>query len=127
MKHAWIAVILAGALCIMCNKDSGKDKWPVVGGFHQIEITSPEAVKGVDFLKKELAKKQPGIKELQLEQAESQVVAGYNLKLLCRYAEDNAKEKKRLRATIYVDLDGKYTLTDLTLDVKEPDGEDTRT
>ena len=111
----------------MCNKDSGKDKWPVAGGFHQIEITSPEAVKGVDFLKKELAKKQPGIKELHLEEAESQVVAGYNLKLLCRYTENDAKEKKRLRATIYVDLDGKYTLTDLKLDVKESSGDGTRT
>jgi hypothetical protein len=90
----------------------------IVGGFTKIPADSPVAQKAFNFLKQEIAKKEPAIMVGVVKTAESQVVAGNKIRLTCEYADDREKGRVRLlMATVYVDLNETMTLLELVLDI----------
>jgi hypothetical protein len=88
------------------------------GSFIKISNDSDPAKEAFDFLKSELKAKFQAIVLGRIISAESQVVAGQKLRLLCNYKDEqkNGKEKL-LRAEIYIDLSGKKILDELQLNI----------
>jgi hypothetical protein len=82
------------------------------GSFKKIAADSQEAVNAFMFLKAVMAQTRPELTLDALSGAESQVVAGYNYRLICD-AHDNKGKKMVITAVIYRNLDGVYRLTDL--------------
>ncbi|MBA7572466.1 hypothetical protein ES708_14246 [subsurface metagenome] len=87
-----------------------------MGGFSEIDIDSQYSVESFDFLKKELLKSNPEIALLSVKKAMLQVVAGYNVSLICDYKSASKDEAYLLSAKIYFDLEGKPSIKELNLD-----------
>ncbi|MBN2444482.1 MAG: hypothetical protein JXJ04_24185 [Spirochaetales bacterium] len=86
------------------------------GGLEEIPIDSQKAVQGYDFLKESLALSHPLIELQKLLKAYSQVVAGYNIVLICTYGESESETDKYLYAKIYYGLDETPKVISLILD-----------
>jgi len=91
----------------------------VPGGWINQEINAPIVIKSFDFLKKEAKLNFKNIEILEVLTAKTQVVAGTNVALNCKY---KLKEKKasNLNAIINIDLEKKYTL--IKFDFTAPKG-----
>jgi len=87
-----------------------------MGGFFEIDIASQYSVESFDFLKKELLKFNPEIALLSVKKAMLQVVAGYNVLLICDYRSASKDEAYLLSAKIYFDLEGKQSIKELNLE-----------
>lgn len=87
-----------------------------MGGFSEIDIDSQYSVESFNFLKKELLKSNPEIALLSVKKAMLQVVAGYNVLLICDYKSASKDEACLLSAKIYFNLEGKPGIKELNLD-----------
>lgn len=86
-----------------------------MGAFSEIDIDSQYSVESFDFLKNELSKSNPEITLLSVKKAMLQVVAGYNILLICDYISDSKDEAYLLSAKIYFDLEEKPDIKEINL------------
>jgi len=82
----------------------------ILGGFRDISITSEICLFAFDFLKKELKKQYPEILLKEIQNAQKQVVAGKNIRLVCKYDQKNQKNKI-LSAKIFINFEKECFLT----------------
>ncbi len=87
---------------------------PLDGGYSEISTDSKNVKESFSFLKKELSISYPGISLIQVQKAETQIVAGWKILLFCEYIiGDSKKELHFLTAVIYKDLNNNMTLSNL--------------
>jgi len=72
----------------------------VTGGFVAVELNDPMVEEAFFYLKEKLLEHKQDIEGLELVQAERQVVAGYNIRLIFQY-----KNGEEGRALVYFPLD----------------------
>jgi hypothetical protein len=86
------------------------------GGWVAMDTKSREVRDAVEFLNNELKTRHPDVRITKVLSAQSQIVAGQNMKITAIYTSDINKKGKTLEALIFITLDDKYTLTSLDLD-----------
>ncbi len=86
----------------------------IAGGFTEIDVDRPEATESLEYLTDLLAQRFPGYTVTDVEKAEIQVVAGYNVRLTLSY--NNGEGPGTLVAKVYTDLTGNRRLLDLLVD-----------
>jgi hypothetical protein len=92
---------------------------PIVGAYTVISRDDDAALEACAFLREELASSHPEIVLGGIKRASRQVVAGYNVRLQCRYRTALDTSTRTLVAIIYFDLEGERRLTSLVLDEKD--------
>ncbi|MBN1696457.1 MAG: hypothetical protein JW881_02980 [Spirochaetales bacterium] len=86
------------------------------GAFEAIDTGSAIAVKTFAFLKETLEKARPHLSLHSVKEAESQVVQGVNIRLVCEYSLEGDDTPRLLRATVYWDPGGNPSLTEASPD-----------
>ena len=111
MKTFSIVLVLCLAIFSCGSSDKKGDRQ---GGWQKQDINADSVKKGYEFLQKEMAISHPDVNLKSVEEAQTQVVQGYKLKLKCKYQKKSEPEKS-LNALIYVDLQKAHTLEELKL------------
>ena len=84
---------------------------PIVGGYSAASVKEPEVVKAAQFAVKTKAKNtRLKMALLSIQSAEKQAVAGMNYRVVLKVKA--AAKPQRVKATVYKDLQGKYSLSE---------------
>lgn len=86
-----------------------------LGGFQQIDINSNYSINAFAFLKQELKNQYPDINLIKIKESYLQIVAGYNVLLICEYNLKSDNKVKILQAKIYTDLNKVQKITELKM------------
>ena len=87
------------------------------GGYSETSTDSENVKESFGFLRKELLISHPEIYLIKVKNAETQIVAGWKIRLICEYNVGESEELHLLQAVIYKDLDQNMTLKDLKFDI----------
>lgn len=86
----------------------------IAGGFTEIDVDRPEVTESLEYLTDLLAPRFPGYTVTDVEKAEIQIVAGYNVRLTLNYNKGGGPGT--LVAKVYTDFAGNHRLLDLFVD-----------
>lgn len=81
------------------------DNRQIVGGYTKVAVDSKDVTDALSYVKKNF----PAFGVESVEEAYTQVVAGLNVKMVCKVAHPKCSEKWEL--TVYRDLKNEYHLT----------------
>ena len=109
-------IVLLSLLALFLTAGMCKSTEVVPGGWIDQKTDAEIVVKALNFLKKEAKNNIADIEILEVISAQTQVVAGYNVALKCKY-KSKEKVASNLKAVIYIDLKDKYTLINLGFEV----------
>lgn len=118
MKKNTRNLFLIGAAVLMlffaaaCTSAPPKEE-SLPGGFSPMDLSAPEVREAFEVLKAHLEEESPGIVLSFPEEAWSQVVAGYNIRLNCPWKNQKTGEKGGLSAVIYFNLKGEGEVLEL--------------
>ncbi len=98
------------------NSDPGNI---ILGGYSRANTDSEITVNSFAFLEKQLLVNYPDIQNSVIIKSEIQVVAGYKVRLSCRYYSPQDDEEKYLKAVILIDPDNNYSLLKLITDLQK--------
>ena len=88
---------------------------PVAGGFQAISLDEDQVAQAYAYLSEELPRRYPAIQLGEVKQAARQIVAGSNIRLVCRYQLPPGTGDRELTAVVYFDLKGARSLRSLSL------------
>ena len=88
----------------------------VAGGYSVIDISSQTSMEAFEYLKNELSISHSEITEITVQEAMLQVVAGYNIILICEYKIGSENQSHILSAKIYKDLQDNMRIKELELE-----------
>ncbi|MBN1500038.1 MAG: hypothetical protein JW982_07780 [Spirochaetes bacterium] len=98
-----------------CCKTTDYPGKTISGGYEK-SSTDSSAVKEITvYVERELQKDYPGLKIIRTDKAETQIVAGTNFRLECRYSF--AGKKAKLRVIVYEKLTGEREITLLEMKI----------
>lgn len=112
---AGILVLLGMATACSSSNKGGE---VVAGGLSKISNSDDQVKVAYDLLKKEMGAKHPALVLGKVEEAFTQVVAGYNTYLVCAYTEKGKSTTMKLRGKIYTDLNKVSTVSEIELNYK---------
>ncbi len=115
MKKIFIVFLIMSVL--FCCETSRQPQEHIAGAFESADVNSKAVMDVVAFVEKELQTDYSGLKIIKTERAQTQVVAGTNFLILCKY-KFNGKNKYML-VKIYENLDNIRSITELDMDVNE--------
>jgi hypothetical protein len=113
MKRNLIVALIISALTIVLGSMALAQR---TGGYREIDKSDEGAMAAAEFAVKEFsAKKEITYKLIEIEKAESQVVAGINYRLCLKIgyhkADDDVDATETIRVVVYRNLQNQYSLT----------------
>ena len=88
----------------------------VAGGYSEIDTSSQISIEAFEYLKNELSISHSEITEITVQEAMLQVVAGYNIVLICEYKIGSENQSHILSAKIYKDVQDNMRIKELELE-----------
>lgn len=116
MTFAAGIVVLLGMATACSSSNKGGEV--VAGGLSKISNSDDQVKVAYDLLKKEMATKHPTLVLGKVDEAFTQVVAGYNTYLVCEYTEKGKSTTMKLRGKIYTDLNKASSVSEIELNYK---------
>ena len=120
-----VAFMAAATIALSCSAIVWAQR---TGGYREIDKADEGAVAAAEFaVKQESEKKEITYKLVEIEHAESQVVAGINYRLCLKIgyhkADDDVDTTEFVRVVVYRNLQNQYSLTNWTEENCGDDGE----
>lgn len=114
MKRKLIVALIVGVAGIALGSMNASAQ--MTGGYREIDKSDEGAAAAAEFAVKEVsAKKEITYKLIEIEKAESQVVAGINYRLCLKIgyhkADDDVDATETIRVVVYRSLQNQYSLT----------------
>ncbi|RME87853.1 MAG: hypothetical protein D6767_11145 [Candidatus Hydrogenedentota bacterium] len=112
MKKISLVIALCSIIITCKSKEvKGQQMDKIPGSYVSQPVNSPLVKEAYDFLKAYLQKEKPDIQLGKVVEAGSQVVAGYNVRLVCEYTENGSI--KKLEAIVYTNERGEKSISHL--------------
>ncbi|GEM_PF-2477837 len=99
-----LCIVILTSICLAQERLVCENK-PMVGGYAKVTVSEKVVTETLSFLKKSF----PAFGIESVEEAYTQVVAGMNIKLVCKVSHPQCTETWEL--VVYRDLNGEYHLT----------------
>jgi hypothetical protein len=107
MKKVFVLMFCLFIVASVCYAQERmvSDNRQIVGGYTKVSVDSKDVTDALSYVKKNF----PAFGVESVEEAYTQVVAGLNVKMVCKVAHPKCSEKWEL--TVYRDLKSEYHLT----------------
>jgi len=112
-RIAFVALAVVASICCTPNISPADEKAHVVGGYSAVSVKDREVIAATRFAvqaRRKVAKSKMVL--VAIHGAEKQVVAGMNYRI--RFNVKNDSKIQSIRAVVYKDLKGKYSLSSWT-------------